>query len=152
MSKKSNSKRVAPASKPSYMRIGAAVFALVAVIAVIWAFSSSGAKTASAYPAEINTSEGVAKRTAGAFILDVRQPDEWADYHVPGSTLIPLDQLEARVREVPKDREVVVVCRSGNRSATGRDILKKAGYTQVTSLAGGLSQWKAAGYPTVNGP
>jgi len=152
VAKKSSSKRVAQPSKPPMMLIGAAVVAIIVVIAAIWAFSASGAQPASAYPAEINASEVVAKRNAGAFILDVRQPDEWADYHVPGSTLIPLDQLEARVREVPKDREIVVVCRSGNRSATGRDILKKAGYTQVTSLAGGLSQWKAAGNPTVSGP
>ncbi len=78
------------------------------------------------------------KRDAGAFILDVRTPEEWNEYHVPGSTLIPLDQLSNRVAEVPKDKEVVVVCRSGNRSATGRDVLLKAGYPQVTSLAGGL--------------
>lgn len=103
------------------------------------------------YPAEISTAEGLARRDQGAFILDVRQPDEWADYHVPGSTLIPLDQLPARLNEVPQDREIVVVCRSGNRSQAGRDILLKAGYPSVTSLKGGLSQWKAAGYPTVSG-
>lgn len=106
----------------------------------------------SAVPAEISLADTVAKRDAGAFILDVRQPDEWRDFHVPGSTLIPLDQLESRVNEVPRDREVVVVCRSGNRSATGRDILRKAGIARATSLAGGLTQWKAAGYPTVAGP
>jgi rhodanese-related sulfurtransferase len=103
-------------------------------------------------PAEISLADAVARRAAGAFILDVRQPDEWRDFHVPGSTLIPLDQLQARVNEVPRDRDVVVVCRSGNRSATGRDVLKKAGFTRATSLAGGLTQWKAAGYPTVAGP
>lgn len=103
-------------------------------------------------PAEISLADAVAKRTAGAFILDVRQPDEWRDFHVPGSTLIPLEQLEARVNEVPRDRDIVVVCRSGNRSATGRDILTKAGFTRATSLAGGLTQWKSAGYPTVAGP
>jgi rhodanese-related sulfurtransferase len=50
------------------------------------------------------------------------------------------------VDELPKDQEIVVVCRSGNRSAQGRDILLEAGFAQVTSLAGGLTQWKAAGY------
>ena len=103
-------------------------------------------------PAEISVAEAAAKRDAGAFILDVRQPDEWNAVHIPGATLIPLDQLEARVNEVPKDKEVVVVCRSGNRSQQGRDILKKAGFPQVTSMSGGMNQWSAAGHPTATGP
>ncbi len=96
--------------------------------------------------------EAAARRDAGAFILDVREPDEWAEYHVPGATLVPLGQLAARVNEVPRDREVIVVCRSGNRSQAGRDILFDAGFTQVTSMAGGLSQWRSLGYATVSGP
>ena len=103
-------------------------------------------------PKEISTADAVKLRNEGAFILDVRQPEEWNDYHVPGSTLIPLGELESRVKELPRDKQIVVVCRSGNRSQTGRDILLKAGFAQATSLAGGLSQWKAAGYPTVTGP
>jgi rhodanese-related sulfurtransferase len=98
-------------------------------------------------PAEVSVAEAAKKRDAGAFILDVRTPEEWTEYHVPGSTLIPLDQLSNRVAEVPKEKEVVVVCRSGNRSATGRDILLKAGYPQVTSLTGGLTAWRSAGKP-----
>jgi rhodanese-related sulfurtransferase len=100
-----------------------------------------------ALPAEVSVAEAAAKRDAGAFILDVRTPEEWNEFHVPGSTLIPIDQLPNRVAEVPKDKEVVVVCRSGNRSATGRDVLLKAGYPQVTSLAGGLTTWRSAGKP-----
>lgn len=103
------------------------------------------------YPKEISVSQAAAKRQAGAFILDVRQPEEWADAHIPGSTLIPLGDLESRINEVPKDQEIVVVCRSGNRSAQGRDILKQAGFSQVTSMAGGLNEWKADGYETVSG-
>jgi rhodanese-related sulfurtransferase len=60
--------------------------------------------------------------------------------------------LEARVKDVPRDKEVVVVCRSGNRSQAGRDILVNAGFTQVTSMAGGLKEWAAAKLPTVTGP
>jgi phage shock protein E len=108
--------------------------------------------SAAPLPAEISVAEAAAKRDAGAFILDVRQPDEWNEAHVPGATLIPLDQLEARLNEVPKDKEVVVICRSGNRSKPGRDALKAAGFTQVTSVTGGLNEWKAAGLPTVTGP
>ena len=103
-------------------------------------------------PDEISVAEAAAKREAGAFILDVRTQEEWNEYHIPGSTLIPLDQLETRVKEVPQDKEVVVVCRSGNRSKPGRDALKAAGFTQVTSMSGGLKEWSAAKLPTVTGP
>ena len=103
-------------------------------------------------PDTISVAEAAAKRDAGAFVLDVRGPDEWNEYHIPGSALIPLDQLETRLSEVPQGKEVVVVCRSGNRSQPGRDVLKNAGFTQVTSMSGGLKEWKAAGLPTVAGP
>jgi rhodanese-related sulfurtransferase len=120
-------------------------------VAVVWLNSQTPADAAS-LPLEITVEEARAKREAGAFILDVRQPEEWNEVHIPGSTLIPLDQLEARVAELPSDQEIVVVCRSGNRSATGRDILLDAGFTQVTSMAGGVTQWGTAGYPTISGP
>lgn len=103
-------------------------------------------------PVEVSIDEAAALREGGAFMLDVRQPEEWVEFHMPGSTLIPLDQLEARIDEVPSDQQVVVVCRSGNRSQVGRDILLKGGFEQVTSMAGGLKGWQAAGYETVSGP
>ncbi len=123
---------------------------LFAIGFAVWRNSSNSA--ASEYPLEISLEEAIAKQEAGALILDVRQPEEWNEYHVPGSTLIPLGELASRVNELPRDREIVVVCRSGNRSQQGRDILLNAGFTQATSLAGGLSQWRAAGYPVVSGP
>jgi rhodanese-related sulfurtransferase len=125
---------------------------LIALIAVIWIVTGGNSNTANSLASEISIAEALAKRDAGAFILDVRQPDEWNEAHIPDSTLIPLDQLPNRINELPKDREIVVVCRSGNRSAQGRDLLLEAGFTDVTSMAGGLNQWKTAGYPTVSGP
>jgi rhodanese-related sulfurtransferase len=77
---------------------------------------------------------------------------EWAAGHIEGATLIPLGELAARITEVPRDRDVVVVCRSGNRSAQGRDILLGAGYPAVTSMAGGMNDWAASGRPVVMGP
>jgi rhodanese-related sulfurtransferase len=104
-----------------------------------------------ALPAEIDVAAAARERDAGAFILDVRESDEWVAGHIPGATLIPLGQLTARAGEVPADRDVVVVCRSGNRSAQGRDILRAAGLTQVTSMTGGMKAWTAAGNPTTTG-
>lgn len=86
------------------------------------------------------------------FFLDVRQPEEWNEFHAPNTTLIPLGELQARVNEIPKDKKIVVVCRSGNRSDEGRDILLRAGFTNVTSMDGGLNQWRQDGYPVVSGP
>ena len=103
-------------------------------------------------PAEVNVTYAAALRDAGAFVLDVREPDEWAAGHIPGAILIPLGQLEDRFGEVPRDRTIVTVCRSGNRSAEGRDILRQAGLTAVTSMDGGMNDWTAAGLPVVSGP
>ena len=113
--------------------------------------ASAAADSLQALPAEVSTAEALALRESGAFILDVRQPDEWASGHIPDATLIPLGDLASRIAEVPKDRQVVVVCRSGNRSAQGRDILLGAGYPSATSMAGGMKDWAAAGYPTTTG-
>jgi rhodanese-related sulfurtransferase len=113
--------------------------------------ASAPAGSPQALPPAISVADALALREAGAFILDVRQPEEWAAGHIPDATLIPLGDLSARIAEVPKDRQVVVVCRSGNRSAQGRDILLGAGYSSVTSMVGGMNDWAAAGYPTTNG-
>lgn len=103
-------------------------------------------------PSEISVAQAAQLREQGAFVLDVRQPEEWNELHVPGATLIPLEQLPNRVSEVPKDQEILVICRSGNRSQAGRDILLQAGFEKVTSISGGIIAWRNAGYPTVSGP
>lgn len=101
---------------------------------------------------EISVDEAYQLFQNDEYILDVRQPEEYEAGHIPGSVLIPLDILESRLSEIPKDNVVVVVCRSGNRSATGRDILLNAGFPNVTSMAGGMNQWIIKGYEIVVGP
>ncbi|MDQ3304874.1 MAG: rhodanese-like domain-containing protein [Actinomycetota bacterium] len=86
----------------------------------------------------------------GAWVLDVRQPDEYEDGHVPGAHLIPLDQLSTRHTEVPTDREVYVVCGSGGRSAAATEALNGAGYRAV-NVAGGTKGWIEAGNPVETG-
>ncbi len=135
--------------KNSFLWLGMLV--LLVLGSVAWVIFHNATGTAS-LPPEISVAEAVAKQKAGAFILDVRQPDEWNTFHIAGSTLIPLDQLPSRLNELPKDKQIVVVCRTGHRSASGRDFLLQSGFTQVTSMAGGLTQWSADGYPTVSGP
>ena len=133
-----------------WLAIGAIALAILA--AVFYMFGNKGSSNANTLPAEISVEEAYKLYNEGAFVLDVRTPEEWNEYHAPNTTLIPLDELEARVSEVPADKTVVVVCRSGNRSQQGRDILLAAGLKNVTSMAGGLKAWSAAGYPTTTGP
>jgi phage shock protein E len=122
---------------------------VVAAVILLVILATNGGSPA---PAEISVADAATKRDQGAFILDVRTPEEWEQFHIPDSTLIPLDELEARVDEVPSDQEVVVVCRTGNRSQQGRGILKSAGFTQVSSMAGGVTEWQSEGYPIETGP
>ena len=123
---------------------------LVAAGCAAPAAAPSGAALA-ALASTVSVSEAAALRDDGAFVLDVREPDEWAAGHIPEATLIPLGQLASRLDELDRDRQIVVVCRSGNRSAEGRDILLGAGFPAVTSLEGGMSDWGQAGLPMETG-
>jgi rhodanese-related sulfurtransferase len=132
-----------------------AVLALVIVAVgggfLIGELNGDGTKTAS-LPREVTVARAAELREEGALMLDVREVSEWDEFHIPGATLIPLGTLESRVNELPKDQEIVVVCRSGNRSQEGRDILLRAGFENVTSMASGMIQWRSMGLPTVSGP
>jgi len=103
------------------------------------------------YPREISIRETASKKVNGAYILDVRELPEFVQGHIPGAVMIPLGQLKDRLSELPTDREIVVVCLSGARSRAGLDIIREAGYTKSSNMAGGMAAWKAAGYTTVTG-
>ena len=117
---------------------GAIGLVLVVIVALVALNQPAAPVKSAALPAEITVQQAAQKQKEGAFILDVREPSEWNESHVAGATLIPLGQLSSRLQEVPRDKEVVVISRSGNRSADGRDILLGAGYPSVTSVAGGM--------------
>jgi rhodanese-related sulfurtransferase len=85
---------------------------------------------------------------AGAMLLDVRNPDEWEAGHVEGSTWIPMNQIVERQGELPTDREIVVICKVGGRSARVAEALVAAGY-DAANVAGGAEAWQAAGLPIV---
>lgn len=77
-------------------------------------------------------------------LIDVRSPEEFAGEHIAGAINIPVQALQQRLNDVPQDRPVVLICRSGNRTKMAAQILTRAGYTNIYDL-GGLMQWKAAG-------
>lgn len=128
------------------------ILAFVALLVFIFAsVGGEQARDADALPAFVSVDEAHQLYEEGTFLLDVRTPEEWNEYHAPDTTLIPLNELASRVNELPKDQPIVVVCRSGNRSQAGRDILLQAGFN-ATSMSGGLNEWRDSGYPIVSGP
>ena len=97
---------------------------------------------------EVDPRTGQTMIEAGATLLDVRHPEEWDAGHAPDAVFLPLDQLGDRYTELPADRPIVVICRSGARSARATEALVGAGYNAV-NLAGGMKAWVADGFPCV---
>jgi rhodanese-related sulfurtransferase len=91
-----------------------------------------------------------AQVTDDAYLLDVREPDEWMAGHPPGAHHLPMMEIPARAAEVPADRDVVVLCRVGARSAQVVAYLRQRGYENVYNLDGGMFAWAAAGRPIVD--
>lgn len=89
----------------------------------------------------------LAARPGGPVVIDVRGRSEWDAGHLAGALHIPLPDLEARIAEVPTDREVVLQCQGGGRSAIGASLLKAQGHARVANLTGGYGAWVAAGLP-----
>ena len=79
-------------------------------------------------------------------LIDVREESEYAEGHIPGATLIPLGQIPDRLDEIPTDKMVVAVCRSGNRSGQATDFLREQGFDNVHNMQGGMNAWGQAGY------
>ena len=85
-----------------------------------------------------------------AYLLDVREPDEWAAGHAPDAHHLPMMEVPARMGEVPIDSDVVVVCRSGGRSSQVVSYLLGNGWDNVRNLDGGMRSWSAAGRDMVS--
>ena len=100
---------------------------------------------------EICPTTTMGKVKEGALIVDVRNQDEVAEisYDVPHYMHIPLGELEDRINEIPKEGEIVMVCRSGGRSLRATYFLMNAGYEQVFNMDGGMLKWASKGFPTV---
>jgi rhodanese-related sulfurtransferase len=83
------------------------------------------------------------------YLLDVREHEEWQAGHAPDAVHIPLSELNARVDEVPNDRDLYVICRSGARSAQATAAFNNAGW-KASNVDGGMHAWESAGLPMVS--
>ncbi len=104
------------------------------------------------WPTERISAPMVAEELAGEappMVLDIRNPREWAAKHLEGSVNIPLNHLQERIGEVPRDRRILVHCAGGYRSSMAASILHQHGITKLLEMAGGLAAWEAAKLPVV---
>jgi rhodanese-related sulfurtransferase len=124
-----------------------AVVLIVALVIMMIALSGQNKKNI----AEVSVDGALTLYQNNAFVLDVSWPAEWDEYHLPGATLIPLDQLFNRYNELPRDRQILVVSRAQTSSQQARELLVKAGFNAV-SMAGSLSEWYEKGYPIDGAP
>ncbi len=80
------------------------------------------------------------------YVIDVREQWEYDEGHIPGVTLIPMNEVPNRLDEIPTDKDVIVTCRSGNRSGQVTEYLRQIGYGNVHNMSGGIIAWEAEGY------
>ena len=80
----------------------------------------------------------------GAYFIDVREPHEYKTGHAPSAVNVPLGSLDRRLGSLPKERDILVICQSGARSASASAFLAKAGYT-VFNVKGGTINWRRSG-------
>jgi rhodanese-related sulfurtransferase len=99
---------------------------------------------------EIDIDEAARRHAAGTPVVDVREPDEYVEGHVPGAPLVPLGTVSDRVGEFPTTGEVLVICKSGGRSARAVEYLRASGIDAV-NVAGGTTAWIDGGHRVVSG-
>lgn len=99
------------------------------------------------------TVEALQKRLAEKeklpLVVDVREPHEFDAGHIEGAMLAPLGNVTASLDGIAKDREIMLVCRSGRRSAKAQELLAARGFTSLSNVEGGMLAWEKAGYPAV---
>lgn len=95
---------------------------------------------------DVQTVDSLRQRS-DVVMIDVREQFEYDEAHIPGVTLIPMSELEQRVNEIPRDKTVILSCRSGNRSSDVQAYLESLGYDNVHDMQGGILAWQRAGLP-----
>ncbi len=89
----------------------------------------------------VELKEKMQRKEKGIVYLDVRTPMEFKSNHIQGFKNIPVDQVPNRINEIPKDKEIVIICQSGARSSSAARFLKQNGYDNVINVSGGMGAW-----------
>jgi len=97
----------------------------------------------------VEEAKSLIESDSSLIILDVRTREEYDSGHIEGTILIPVSELEDRLDEISKEEELLIYCRTGNRSSNSVNILKANGYTKIFHMNDGIIAWIQAGYPTV---
>jgi phage shock protein E len=121
----------------------------IALVACAFALPAAAAGPASIEPKALG--ERIAWADQALFVLDVRTPGEYAAGHLPGAVNIPHDQLAARLGELSgaRERDIVVYCRTGRRSAEALGVLDKAGFKRLFHLKGDYTRWTEEKRPVI---
>ena len=110
----------------------------------------AGSPSASAQGAAVSLDQARAEHEAGrAVLVDIREPLEHATGVAPGARLLPMQQLPGRLAELPRDRPVLLICNTQNRSRATHDALRERGWTNLRYVQGGMSEWARRQWPMV---
>jgi rhodanese-related sulfurtransferase len=121
--------------------LASAVLALAALVSPLSASAQGGA---------VSLDQARAEHEAGkALLVDIREPEEHATGVVPGARLLPMRQMSARLAELPRDRPVLLICNTQNRSHATFEALRERGWTNLRYVNGGMSEWNRRGWTTV---
>jgi rhodanese-related sulfurtransferase len=93
------------------------------------------------FPLETDVATAARLLREGTLVIDIREPYEIAIVRLPGCTLLPMREIPARAAEIPKDRQVLILCHHGGRSARVTQFLRSAGWDNITNIAGGIDAW-----------
>ena len=127
------------------------LFAMAAIITAAGCSANTPSQTASKGTADkskeeaayinVDVKEAAKLIEQGITIIDVRTPEEYKTGHIANAQLIPLQEIEARINEFSVDKQYLIVCRSGNRSAQSSEILTKNGMKNIYNMTGGMNEW-----------
>jgi rhodanese-related sulfurtransferase len=95
---------------------------------------------------------GAGTAASAPLVVDVREPNEFAAVRLEGVALVPMSTFATRFEELPRDRPLLIMCAAGSRSAAATAHLIRNGWTDVTNVAGGITEWEKAGFPVKRGP
>ncbi len=126
------------------------VFAVIGLAVAAFYFMQMGSGGSGYGNVDVGEARDLIGEKGDLVILDVRTVSEFESGHLDGAINIPVDELSGRLSELNPDDELLVYCRTGNRSTTAVGILRENGYDQIFHMDGGIVAWNSAGFPTVS--